>query len=154
YIDSLPPLYETGRGSPVGVEVYDHWAFGPKYRGALFLGDWSLGIIYAGHLERAGATYRVKEMEKFCTGSPMNVTDLEVGPDGSVYFTRGGRGGQGGVHRIVPTGKPRKPSADLNVQPLAAWSRAAKPSRPGLALLEDRDPEVRAQGVWRLGLDG
>src|SRR5262249_54220737 len=40
YLDSLPPLAETGRGSPVGVEFYDHTAFGPKYRGALFLGDW------------------------------------------------------------------------------------------------------------------
>jgi hypothetical protein len=27
YLDSLPPTLETGRGSPVGVEFYDHHAF-------------------------------------------------------------------------------------------------------------------------------
>src|SRR5262249_12125140 len=36
YIDSLPPLYETGRGSPVGLEFYDHYHFGPEYRGVYF----------------------------------------------------------------------------------------------------------------------
>src|SRR4029077_20316876 len=57
YLDSLPPMYETGRGSPVGVTFYDHVAFPGKYRGAFFMADWSLGIIYAAHLERKGATY-------------------------------------------------------------------------------------------------
>jgi glucose/arabinose dehydrogenase len=27
YLDSLPPLYETGRGSPVGMEFYEHYMF-------------------------------------------------------------------------------------------------------------------------------
>jgi glucose/arabinose dehydrogenase len=56
YLDSLPPVLETGRGSPVGMEFYDHNVFPERYRGALFMGDWSLGIIWALHLERAGAT--------------------------------------------------------------------------------------------------
>jgi putative heme-binding domain-containing protein len=129
YLDSLPPLYETGRGSPVGVEVYDHHAFGPKYRGALLLADWSLGIIYAVHLKRSGATYKAT-VERFCTGTPMNVTDLAVGPDGAVYFTLGGRGTQGGVYRIVATSPAAAPPvagepAVLAIeQPLSAWSRA------------------------------
>src|SRR5262249_29723805 len=99
YLDSLPPLYENGRGQPVGVEVCDHSAFPERYRGAVFLCDWSLGIIYATHLKRSGGTFKA-EVEKFCTGSPLNVTDCAFGPDGALYFTMGGRGSQGGVHRI------------------------------------------------------
>jgi putative heme-binding domain-containing protein len=127
YIDSLPPLYETGRGSPVGLEFYDHHAFPPKYRGAYFMADWSIGVVYAVHLKRDGATYEA-EVEKFCTGSPMNVTDLGVGPDGALYLTLGGRGSQGGVYRIVSEKSMDLPAPGKELidvpQPLAAWSRA------------------------------
>jgi putative heme-binding domain-containing protein len=124
-IDTLPAIYDTGRGSPVGLEFYDHFAFPSRYHGAYFMADWSLGIIYAVHLHRDGATYKA-DVEKFCTGTPMPVTDLAVAPDGSLWFTMGGRNAQGGVYRIVPKGPPGKPvSGDvLNTpQPLAAWSR-------------------------------
>jgi putative heme-binding domain-containing protein len=139
YLDSLPPLYETGRGSPVGLEFYDHHAYPAKYQGAYFMADWSLGIVYAVHLKRDGATYR-GEVEKFCTGSPMNVTDLGVGPDGALYLTLGGRGTQGGVWRIVYENTkeltpPGKELIDVP-QPLAAWSRAnwvEKLAAPGAA---------------------
>jgi putative heme-binding domain-containing protein len=138
YIDSLPPLYETGRGSPVGLEFYDHYQFGPEYRGCYFMADWSIGLIWAVHLERDGATYKAKKVEKFCQGAPMNVTDLNVGPDGALYFVMGGRNTQGGVYRIVRkegAGKapqpPEKPDAKttaryavaLDEQPLSAWRR-------------------------------
>jgi putative heme-binding domain-containing protein len=130
YLDSLPPLHETGRGSPVGVTFYDHHRFGPKYRGSFLMADWSLGIIYAVHLKRKGATY-TPTVEKLLTGTPLNVTDLEVGPDGAVYFTMGGRGTQGGVYRIVPDKEqPVRPltaaPADKLLaieQPLSAWSQ-------------------------------
>jgi putative heme-binding domain-containing protein len=129
YIDSLPPVLETGRGSPVGLEFYDHYAFPEKYRGAFFMADWSLGIIYAVHLKRDGATYK-GEAEKFCTGAPMNVTDIVVGPDGALYFALGGRGTQGGVYRVTYPGKSdiatRATTGGIPMppQPLAAWSRA------------------------------
>ena len=132
YIDSLPPLFETGRGSPVGLEFYDHDAFPAKYRGAYFLADWSLGLIYAVHLERKGATYGASKIERFCLGNPMNVTDIAVGPDGALYFTMGGRGSRGGVYRIVYRGADHQPQSHgsgvnellSQPQPLAAWSRA------------------------------
>jgi putative heme-binding domain-containing protein len=126
YIDSLPPTYETGRGSPVGLGCYDHPAFPARYRGCVFMGDWSLGVIYAVFPQKHGASYKAK-VERFCVGAPMNVTDLGVGPDGALYFTLGGRGTEGGVYRIVSTlaGKA-EPSLryDPRVQPLSAWSRA------------------------------
>lgn len=203
YIDSLPPLLETGRGSPVGVEFYDHHAFPEKYRGALFLADWSIGVIYAVHLKRDGASYK-GVAERFCVGAPMNVTDIAVAPDGALYFTLGGRGTQGGVYRIVA--KPTKASdnADrswasdlIHYQPLSAWSRAKMTDRwtrsrelmlknftnvterltdddPDLCrwalttmhdqgqpagaetllkLSANKNPELRAQAIWLLGVN-
>ncbi|MCI0458783.1 MAG: HEAT repeat domain-containing protein, partial [Gemmataceae bacterium] len=126
YLDSLPPVVETGRGSPVGVEFYDHHVYPEKYRGAFFMADWSIGVIFAVRLERDGASYKAK-VERFCTGKPLNVTDLAVGPDGALYFTTGGRGTQGGVYRIVYAGKPG-PIGDNgwlpHYQPFSAFGRA------------------------------
>jgi putative heme-binding domain-containing protein len=124
YIDSLPPVYETGRGSPVGLEFYDHHVFPAKYRGSFFMGDWSLGIIWAVHLKQQGASYKA-EVEKFCQGAPMPVTDLNVAPDGTLVFTTGGRNTQGGVFRIIPD-NPGKADPNRTDQPLAAWSEIRK----------------------------
>jgi putative heme-binding domain-containing protein len=155
YLDSLPPTAETGRGSPVGVTFCDSPTFGAKYRGAFMMADWSIGTIWAVHLKRAGASYQATT-EKFCTGTPMNVTDLEYGPDGALYFTLGGRGTAGGVYRIVGDAK-----ADTKgLQPLAAWSpmRAKHPLLAEPAelskLLQADDPEVRANAVWQIGVKG
>ena len=69
YIDSLPPIYETGRGSPVGLEFYDHHAFPAKYRGAYFMGDWSLGIIWGVHLDRSkGGQLQGRRSRSFLPG--------------------------------------------------------------------------------------
>ena len=122
YIDSLPPIAETGRGSPVGVEFYDHTSIRKKYRGAYFMADWSIGIIFVAFLERDGASYKAK-VERFCTGAPMNVTDCVVGPDGALYFTMGGRGTQGGVYRIVSATPPK----------LLRWPRVLSLCLPGRA---------------------
>src|SRR5262249_43034717 len=114
-------------GSPVGLEFYEHNVFPEKYRGAYFMADWSLGIIWVVFLERNGASYKGK-VERFCQGAPLNVTDLGVGPDGAMYFTMGGRGSQGGVYRIVYGDTKVEPTKKwgpfIQPQPLAAWSRA------------------------------
>jgi putative heme-binding domain-containing protein len=162
YIDSLPPIFETGRGSPVGLEFYDHYAFPKKYRGCYFMADWSLGIIWSCFLEREGASYKAK-VEKFCTGAPMNVTDLNVGPDGAIYFVMGGRGSQGGVYRIV-CDKPGQPSGPNDIaQPLAPWSKVRDHLTPDLQKLpvvatfktmatqSSVDVDDRAKAVWLLG---
>jgi putative heme-binding domain-containing protein len=144
-LDTLPAAYDVGRGSPVGMDFYDHYLFGEltangppktKYRGCCFMADWSLGIIYAVFPERDGAGYKAK-VERFCTGSPLNVTDCAVAPDGSLYFTMGGRGSQGGVYRITRgmwgigmktektvDSRARELASELTCQPLSAWGRA------------------------------
>jgi putative heme-binding domain-containing protein len=121
-LDTLPATYDTGRGSPVGVEFYDHVTFPEKYHGCCFMADWSLGILYAVFPKRDGASYKA-EVEKFCTGSPMNITDCAVASDGSLYFTLGGRGSQGGVYRVSPSPQHIR-AADHPIQPLSAWGRA------------------------------
>jgi putative heme-binding domain-containing protein len=156
YIDSLPPVYETGRGSPVGLEFYDHHAFPEKYRGAFFMGDWSLGLIWAVHLQRNGASYKA-QVEKFCQGAPMPVTDLAVSPDGAIVFTTGGRNSQGGVFRIVAD-KPGKPDPARPDQPLAPWSeiRRKNPDAGADQLLTagKLPAEQAARDIYVRGLKG
>jgi putative membrane-bound dehydrogenase-like protein len=140
YFDSLPSAVDTGRGSPTGVVFYHHRQFPEKYFDAFFIADWSQGQILAIHLDRRGATWKGTR-EVFATGNPLNVTDLEVGPDGGLYFSCGGRGTEGGVFRVDYVGGPKAtgtPVVDDNdsvqaslhflltqPQPEAAWSRAA-----------------------------
>lgn len=110
YPDSLPAAVDVGRGSPTGVCFGTDAAFPTRYRDALFAGDWSEGRILAVHLERRGATYG-GTFEEFATGRPLNVTDLEIGPDGALWFTTGGRGSQSGLYRIAWTGPVGPPTA-------------------------------------------
>ncbi len=102
YVDSLGSVIDNGRGSPTGITFYQHTAYPEKYRGALFMTDWSRGRILAIHLKANGATFKGEE-ETFLEGKPLNTPDIEVGPDGSVYFCTGGRGTEGGIYRIVAT---------------------------------------------------
>ena len=99
-IDTLPGVVDVGRGSPVGVAFYHHHAYPERYRGAYFMGDWSRGRIRVLFPERTGATW-TGEAHDFVLGEPLNVTDLDVGPDGWLYFATGGRGTSGGLYRVT-----------------------------------------------------
>lgn len=99
-IDTLPGVVDLGRGSPVGVAFYHHHAYPARFSGAYFMGDWSRGRIRVLFPERAGATW-AGEAHDFVLGEPLNVTDLDVGPDGFLYFATGGRGTSGGLYRVT-----------------------------------------------------
>ncbi len=103
YLDRLPSQADTGRGSPTGITVYNHFTFPSRYHRSVFTADWSEGRIIALQIDTA-ETGRVKA-EDFVVGTPMNVTDLEVGPDGGLYFSTGGRGTEGGIFRVQWTGE-------------------------------------------------
>jgi putative membrane-bound dehydrogenase-like protein len=131
YYDSLPPMAEMGRGSPAGLEVYDHHSFPARYHNALFVCDWSRGRIIVVKSKPHGATYKASS-EVFLEGQPLNVTDLAVGPDGWLYFCTGGRDTEGGIYRVVWDGEiPEKVkksgegiAAALNQPQLnSAWAR-------------------------------
>ncbi len=100
FVDSLPAIADTGRGSPTGAVFYNHHMFPREYQQALFLADWSEGRILALQLKPDGASYAANT-EVFLEGQPLNVTDLDVGPDGWLYFVTGGRGTAGGVYRVT-----------------------------------------------------
>lgn len=129
FVDSLPATINIGRGSPTGVECYNHYAYPVRYHNALFACDWSLGRIIVIRMEPADGTYAARS-EVFLQGRPLNVTDLAVGPEGSVYFTTGGRDTEGGVYRVVWTGKTPPRGKETGViqairqpQLYSAWGR-------------------------------
>ncbi|MDE0102289.1 MAG: HEAT repeat domain-containing protein [Bryobacterales bacterium] len=134
YIDSLPPVDDLGRGSPVGVDFYHSYAYPAEYFDAFLQGDWSRGRVVLSRFRRSGATYELAEpATDFIYGEPLNVTDLEVGPDGLVYFTMGGRMTRGGLYRVNYEGyrsnvAHRPESGVLAIvrqpQPLSAFSHA------------------------------
>jgi len=133
YIDSLPPLRDLNRGSPVGVETYQAFAYPRAFFDNLLEADWSRGRMLFSELMRNGATYRVRDdAGEFIHGEPLNVTDMEVGPDGLLYFTTGGRNTSGGFWRLRYTGTvPAQPDMSgiwavvRQPQPLSAWGWAA-----------------------------
>lgn len=104
FYDSLPPLVATGRGSPTGIEVYNHVMFPSRFHNAVFVCDWSRGRILAMRTHNKGGSYEAS-LETFLEGQPLNVTDCAVGPDGWLYFCTGGRETEGGVYRVVWEGK-------------------------------------------------
>ncbi len=104
YPDSLPATVNIGIGSPTGVRFGTGAKFPEKYQRAAYIQDWSYGRILAVHLKPDGASY-TGTFENFIVGKPLNVTDVEVGKDGAMYFTIGGRGTQGGLYRVTYAGK-------------------------------------------------
>jgi putative heme-binding domain-containing protein len=109
YLDSLPSIVDVGRGSPTGVTFYQGYSFPEEYDDAFLYCDWSQGRILASRPEPSGAGYEAKEWE-LVTGQPLNCTDIEVGPDGAVYFTTGGRGTLGGLFRVAYEGGAEEPA--------------------------------------------
>ncbi len=133
YIDSLPALRDLGRGSPVGLEFYTSYAYPREFFDNLFEADWSRGRLLYTALTPTGATYTARtDRAEFVHGEPFNVTDVEVGPDGLMYFTTGGRSTAGGLWRLRYTGTvPAAPSMAgilavvRQPQPLSSWGWAA-----------------------------
>jgi putative heme-binding domain-containing protein len=124
--DSLPANVNIGIGSPTGVKFGFDAHYPDDYRAALYIMDWSYGRILAVHLKEKGATYTgtfenfvaPKSLREAGPKATLNVTDLEFGKDGAMYFLTGGRGTQSGLYRVgytkpIPAaGNEKFPSAD------------------------------------------
>ncbi len=130
YIDTLPSIAEIGRGSPVGIAFYSHHVYPARFHGALFMGDWSRGRIRVLFPHAQGPTYG-GEVADFVLGEPLNVTDLDIGPDGFLYFSVGGRMTSGGIYRVrYANSEERVERSRLDrwlAQPMprSAWGREA-----------------------------
>ncbi|MGK6350037.1 c-type cytochrome [Parapedobacter sp. DT-150] len=99
YPDDLPSLLNIGQGSPTNLVYAGNAKFPDKYRNSLLAFDWSFGIIYAVQLEQEGATYHATA-EEFLSGTPLPLTDGEIGPDGALYFLSGGRRLESDLYRV------------------------------------------------------
>ena len=104
YPDSLPTTLDIGKGSPTAVKFGTRSSFPPRFQRALFVLDWAYGRIFAVHLIPHGAGY-VARADLLVQGRPLNVTDLDFGHDGAMYFTTGGRGTQSGLYRVRYVGQ-------------------------------------------------
>lgn len=139
--DMVPPVAEVGLASPVGVLHGARLDFPVADREALYLGDWSYGRILRLRLEPEGATFR-GTFDRFVTGRPLNVTDLEVGPDGALWFITGGRGTQSGLYRV-----DHDAAASLDDAPLPPMPGAdERARRRGIESLHGR-PDLAAASV-------
>lgn len=107
YPDSLPSTVDVGIGSPTGLKFGTNSKFPEKYKNALYALDWSYGRIFAVHLTPKGASYDAN-FETFIKGKPLNLTDVEFGKDGAMYFITGGRGTQSGLYRVSYVGPKQK----------------------------------------------
>lgn len=148
FYDSMGTTLDLGRGSPTGVTFNQGNALGADYDDNFLICDWSQGRIIAVALTPDGATYSAKARE-LVVGQPLNCTDIEVGPDGAVYFTNGGRGTQGGLFKVSrPGAAPKALQADGSLaEALALLSPQMSYTRARLAAIQ------QAQGdQWATGL--
>lgn len=138
--DSRPAAVDIGKGSPTAIRFGTRSTFPPAWRRALFVLDWAYGRIWAVHLTPRGASYTGRA-EIFLQGRPLNVTDLDFGPDGALWFITGGRKTQSGLYRVRSTGPTEKeamPSAEtLAHERACAEHRALRRQLESFARTED-----------------
>lgn len=134
FFDMPPVLGSFGRGSPTGLISYRHTQFPAAYHNSLFVLDWTYGRVLCLKLKPSGSTWTATS-EVFMSGLNgygFAPTDCEVGPDGSLFISVGGRGTRGAVYRVRAKNAaqaPPQPASPLEAclaapMPLAAWSRA------------------------------
>lgn len=112
YPDSLGSVVDIGPGSPTGIVFGTGAKFPAEYQRALFISDWSYGVVYSVEMTPAGSTY-VGEATPFLNAAPLPVTDLTVNPqDGAFYFTIGGRNTDSGLYRVTYVGDASTAPAD------------------------------------------
>lgn len=135
YFFDMPPVVGSfGRGSPTGLVCYRHTQFPAAYQGAIFAEDWTYGRVLCLKLRPSGSTWSA-DSDVFMSGLGgygFAPTDLEIGPDGSMYVCVGGRGTRGAVYKVRAKDRTISSSDDKAStldkvlrapQPLASWSR-------------------------------
>ncbi|MDB6058857.1 MAG: heme-binding protein [Verrucomicrobiales bacterium] len=147
YQDTLPPIKNIGLGSPTGIKFGYASNFPEKYRNALFLLDWSYGRIMMAYLKPDGSTY-TGEVETLLRGKPLNVTDVEFGNDGAMYFLSGGRHTQAGLYRVTYVGKKLKSKETTEELANAARARQARELRHKLETFQGRRVPGAVDFAW------
>jgi len=154
YEDTLPATVNVGIGSPTGILFGTKSKFPKTYRDACFMEDWSYGRIFAIHFTPQGATYDAS-IETVLRGIPLNLTALEFGRDGALYFITGGRGTESGLYRLTYTGpRLKEPRMSPDEKIIADQAETARRLRHDLEQFYGKsDPRI-VEAVWSsLGSD-
>ncbi len=148
YEDTLPSILNVGIGSPTGVRFGTRGRFPQKYRRACFVEDWSYGRVLAVQLTPHGASYDAS-VETILRGIPLNLTALEFGRDGALYFITGGRGTESGIYRLTYSGPKIKEAAKSRGE-LAAEkeARQARKLRHALEYFHGKRDRSAVDLVW------
>jgi putative heme-binding domain-containing protein len=124
--DSLPPVCNTGLGSPTGLTFGTNAKFPAKFQHALYGEDWAYGKILVFYVVPDGAGYKAT-FETFISGKPFDPTAMLVDPkDGAMYLTIGGRNTQSGLYRVTYTGSESTSPASPDIDPKTAEARATR----------------------------
>ena len=125
--DTIGSVVDVGPGSPTGVITGINAKFPTQYRDAIFLCDWTFATIYSLHLTPEGSSYS-GETRTFLTNvnGSLPLTDIDVGPDGHMYFCVGGRKGQSYLYRIRYTGDDSTALSKLDTTSEHAKARKAR----------------------------
>ena len=89
--DHLPTVPMSGpvfHGSGAGIVYHSHPAFPEDFRGVFFINDWMQGtLVFRPEWEGSLRVPAGNRLEPFATAgdSPYRPTDIEFGPDGSLY---------------------------------------------------------------------
>ncbi len=146
FADNLPAVLNIGQGSPTGVFHGRNARFPDKYQKALFIFDWSFGIIYAVHLKPDGASYTATA-EEFLSGSPLPLTDGLVGPDGAMYFLTGGRQLESDLYRVSYGDNPNKKVEWVANKTIAEVNEVAK-LRRSLETYHGQPQKGAVEAAW------
>jgi putative heme-binding domain-containing protein len=103
--DTVGVVADVGPGCPTGVVAGMNAKFPTHYRDAIFLCDWTFATMYSLHLTPKGSSY-TGELRQFVANSKgsLALTDVQIGADGHMYFTVGGRNGQSYLYRVYYAG--------------------------------------------------
>ncbi len=148
YEDTLPAIINVGLGSPTGVMFGGRANFPERYRKAFFMEDWAYGRLFAVHFTPDGASYDAT-IETILRGMPLNLTALQFGNDGALYFITGGRGIESGLYRLTYTGhKIKEPKMSPAQRAAEAAGQQARRLRHDLESFDgERDPRI-VDAVW------
>lgn len=121
--DNLPAVIDVGPGSPTGITFGTGARFPQDYQKALYIADWSFGIIHKIDLQPSGSSYTATK-STFCRAPVLPVTDMVINPsDGAMYFLIGGRRTQSALYRVSYAGDQsvEKYVATKDDQPELGW---------------------------------
>ena len=146
--DNALPTLDIGKGSPTAVKFGHRSNFPQPYQDALYILDWAYGRVLVVHLVPRGAGY-FGRAKPFLRGRPLNVTDLDFGPDGAMYLVTGGRKTQSGLYRVRYTGdRTAQAATEQQVARAQVTAEARKQRRVLEALLRPIGSDAVDQ-AWR-----